>query len=284
MVNNIINIVQNLIQQDDKFKIIDILRNFISNEDTNNIMDIGWAYWNISDNYAMLRMADEEFKNHIKFAEFINKELPKEMLYWTVSDGTQKQTLILGGYEKFWYDLYITACNTAPKTNDNFRIRFESHRAAISLIGSKLGEPNIEMSEFALNNIKDLINENPTDYNMRFYTITYYSLLLVINTYLNRSQSEALDKAMESFNALVPYLDMDNEKENYDEIVGTWEQLNSKRSKYNQAMVGINNLIMNLIDIFQYKMALECYKIFEEKRISTNDYFKSRIEHAKSNV
>ncbi len=132
--------------------------------------------------------------------------------------------------------------------------------------------------------MENLIKEAPLDYNIKFYTITYYSLVLITNLYLKGFQPEMLDKAMESFNALLPYLDLDNEKEDYDEIMGTWEQLNSKRSRYNQAKVGINNLIISLIDISQYMLALECYKVFKEKGITTNDYLESRIKYAKSNV
>lgn len=281
MNKNIFNKIEQLQKEDSKLEIIEILQKFLNNENTNSIMDRGWAYWNISDNYALLRMADEEFKNHMKFVDFINKELPKEMLYWSVSDATQKLTLIKGGYGEFWYDLYVTACNTAPKTNENCGIRLESHRAAISEIGPQYGRPNIENSEFALNNIKNLINENPLDSNIRFYTITYYSLSLIVNSYLKRSQAETIDKAMESFNALIPYLEKDVSS---NEIIGTWEQLNSKRPLNIQAKVGMNNLICHLINISQYQMALECYKIFEEKGIPTNAYFKNRIEYAKSNL
>lgn len=281
MKKSIFNKIEQLQKEDNKLEIIEILQKFLKNKNTNSIMDRGWAYWNISDNYALLRMPNEEYKNHMKFVGFIIEELPKEMLYWSVSDATQKLTLIKGGYGEFWYDLYVTACNTAPKTNENCGIRFESHRAAISEIGPQHGRPNIENSEFALNNIKNLINKNPLDYNIRFYTITYYSLSLIVNTYLKMPLSETIDKAMESFNALIPYLEKDVSS---DEIIGTWEQLNLKHPLNIQAKVGMNNLICNLIDTSQYKLALDCYKIFEEKRIPTNDYFKSRIEYAKSNL
>ncbi|NMA83115.1 MAG: hypothetical protein GX962_04535 [Epulopiscium sp.] len=280
---NLLNTIRQLQKENNKTKIISTLQDFLNNKDTKNNMDIGWAYWSISDNYAMLRMADEELKNHIKFLDFVNKELPKEMLFWPVSDGTQKATLIQGGYGDFWFDLYQTACNTAPKTSTNLGIRFESHRAAVALKNPNLGKPNKRISEFALNNMKNLIEENPLDYNIKFYTITYYSLLLITK----EIQSETLDKAMNSFDALVPYLDLDNKKKDYYDIWGiwgTWEHLNSKRSMYNQARVGINNFIINLIDISQHRLALECYKVFTEKGISTNDYLKSRIEYAKSNL
>ncbi len=155
MNKNLINTIKQFEKEDNKAKIICTLQDFLNSKGTKNNMDIGWAYWNISDNYAMLRMPDEELKNHMKLVGFVKEKLPKEMLFWTVSDGTQKATLIQGGYEDFWFDLYRTACNNAPKTNANLRIRFESHRAAVSLRETQFGEPDKKISEFALSNMEN---------------------------------------------------------------------------------------------------------------------------------
>lgn len=58
-----------------KNKVCQLLKNLLLKKD---LLDeiVMWAYWNISDNYAMQRKVDELYNNHTKFEKFLlNKDL-----------------------------------------------------------------------------------------------------------------------------------------------------------------------------------------------------------------
>lgn len=114
--------------ENDKRKIVELLESFLRECPDADDMQICWAFWNLSDNYAMLRDASEEYRNHKLFEKKL-MHMDEKYLHWIVSDGTQKLTLLTGGYEAYWNALYRYACEKAPKREDNAVIRFESHRA-----------------------------------------------------------------------------------------------------------------------------------------------------------
>src|SRR5690606_3185121 len=91
--------------------------------------DVGWAYWNVCDNYALLRKAREQLAYQTAFYEWSRAALPAHQWHWVVSDGTQAMTLISGGYLDFWWNCYRDANERAPQAADNRTVRFESHRA-----------------------------------------------------------------------------------------------------------------------------------------------------------
>ena len=88
--------------------LISYLNSIIENEIVTEFQDIGFCYWNISDNYALLKDGHSLFDNHRKFCEHI-KNQDNEYLYWLVCDATQRLTLEKDGYSSFWWDLYRKA-------------------------------------------------------------------------------------------------------------------------------------------------------------------------------
>lgn len=91
--------------------LISYLNSIIENEIVTEFQDIGFCYWNISDNYALLKDGHSLFDNHRKFCEHI-KNQDDEYLYWLVCDATQRLTLEKDGYSSFWWDLYRKAAET----------------------------------------------------------------------------------------------------------------------------------------------------------------------------
>ena len=83
--------------ENDKRKIVELLESFLRECPDADDMQICWAFWNLSDNYAMLRDASEEYRNHKLFEKKL-MHMDEKYLHWIVSDGTQKLTLLTGGY------------------------------------------------------------------------------------------------------------------------------------------------------------------------------------------
>lgn len=66
-----------------KEDIVSLLQQFVQRAEIDD-MDRCWAYWNISDNLAMLRRPEEELKNHRRFAALLDTMEPV-YLPWMVS-------------------------------------------------------------------------------------------------------------------------------------------------------------------------------------------------------
>jgi len=271
-----------LSQEKDKIGKVILLNNALQNEKLSD-EEICWALWNISDNLACLRKSKLEYKNHKVFEQKI-LSMDKKYLHWLVSDGTQKLTLYIGGYEEFWNELYQHACQNSFKTADNIRIRFESHRAAVASPVNRKVEYNNNFSHLALDNLKNVLEEAKEDYNYPFYLITYLTQYINSMTISKeKCSSRIIEDAYESFINLLPLLN-----ENKDELddndayfIGSWQQLNGKRSKYRQAKVGIGNYIIALIDAGEYEQAIDCYEQFRTFKVITNEYFNDKILLAK---
>lgn len=245
-----------------------------------------WAIWNISDRFAMLRNSEQEFINHKQFEKLLFNMEPK-YLHWIVSDGTQKLTLIVGGYERYWNDLYKYACENCPKINENSIIRFESHRASvpIPMVVEYKADKNHAM--FSLENLKNSLYELKGSSNERFYELTYYTQVIACYNFFKENFRSFLDRANDSYEKLLPYLNTENYSEYADgkpHLLGSWSQLNQSRSQYNQAKCAINNYIIQLVNAKEYKLALHCYKKIERYNLKYGSYFNSKIELAKKSV
>ena len=49
----------------------------------------------------MLRKSQEQLINHKLFEKQL-LQMDKQYLHWIVSDGTQKMTLLIGGFDFYW--------------------------------------------------------------------------------------------------------------------------------------------------------------------------------------
>ena len=210
-------------------------------------------------------------------------QMDKQYLHWIVSDGTQKMTLLIGGFESYWNKLYEYACKNSPKTQENVVIRFESHRANIAipcLIDFKFDK---EHSLYALENLRESVVELKNTSNAKFYKLTYFTQLIATYGLMNKDYKQFLDESQNCFEDILTYLKYPNEKEQM-HLIGTWEALNAPRTPYGQATCGINNYIITLINAKEYKLALYCYEKIEPFNLNYSKYFYSRINLAKQEV
>jgi hypothetical protein len=248
--------------------------------------EIGWAYWNISDNLALLRKSEEQYENHRLFEKHI-LNMDKKYLHWLTSDNTQTKALYVGGYEQFWNGLYKYACEKSPKSADNRRIRYESHRAAATSGVLRENSINENISRFAFENMKTMLDsELLSDYNYNFYRITYFTLFIHMNVQMKvETDDKILDESYLTVIPLFEYLQSDRNEpdKNTMYFLGSWDSFKSDRSKFNQATVGIKNYIIALINAGEYAIALEYYEKIKPYNLEYNNYFKSKIELAEIN-
>lgn len=90
------------------FELIEYLEAVIANKEVTGFEDMGFCYWNISDNYALLRDGHALRRNHQAFYEHIVAQ-DKSYLYWLVCDATQRLTLEKDGYSDWWWSVYRKA-------------------------------------------------------------------------------------------------------------------------------------------------------------------------------
>lgn len=125
-----------LFSQEEKRKqdlaVIDFLQAALRSNKLEETDEIGFAYWNISDSFALLRDSNNLYKNHCEFADFL-KDKPSKYLFWPVSDATQRFTLELGGFADFWWDCYKNALSKNVGMSGIGAITFECHNAALSV-------------------------------------------------------------------------------------------------------------------------------------------------------
>lgn len=240
--------------------------NQILKSNTSDDMLTGFCYWNLSDCYAMRRMAQEEYQNHRQFADFI-EGMPKQYQFWCVCDATQRFTLESGGYGEFWQQLYQNAVRENTEITDCEAVAFESHRAAF------LVSPAIKVSEstveFAAQSFKDFLDMAQYSESIDFYRLIFASLCL-------RNFGET-DVCIEDL-CRVMLLQL---KENASPRVfaaGEWDAINGKRGKQNEASVGLNAVINSLIDIGRIKEANELYITAKKHGMKSNAYIERRFK------
>lgn len=105
-------------------QIIDLLKQVI-NDESNKVDDIVWAYWNISDRFALLRRHDNTYKNHLSFESYLSKLDNDNYKLMLICDTTQRLSLTEGGYYNYYKYLFIKLINNIKINDDNYIIYFE---------------------------------------------------------------------------------------------------------------------------------------------------------------
>lgn len=260
---------RNSLTQEEKNKsdyaVIEYMNLLLSSGEVADFKDKCFCLWNISDSYAMLRKLSELYKNHLKFAEYVFNG-DKIYRFWPISDCTQRFTLIAGGYENFWHDLYKVAVENTPVTNENYRIVYETHRAALS-VHSTLNIP-FEHLEYYNEKFSEFLESSKSREEYSFYRLIFLSAQIKA---FKRNDIYIEDMCAEFFDSL------GNEDTATAYAVGEWEYLNRLRSKRNQAVVGITAAINSLIDTGDKKRALELYNEAKKYGFPENTYINKRI-------
>lgn len=245
--------------------VIDFLQPALYGNVLKGTEEIGFAYWNISDSFAMLRDSENLYKNHSEFADFL-KDKPAKYMFWLVCDATQRFTHELGGFGEFWWDCYKNALSKNADINGIEAITFECHNAALSVV-SVLKTPVCYL-ELAKNNFRSFLEATEASDNHIFYETFYYALCLKA---FGSAERDVFELGMQ----LLPWLK--SEKPQNDFLVGEWKMLNGQKSKYDMARVAINRAINALIDTGSDETARELYVEARAYGLSKNAYIEKRI-------
>lgn len=245
--------------------VIDFLQPALYGNVLKGTEEIGFAYWNISDSFAMLRDGENLYKNHCEFADFL-KDKPSKYLFWPVSDATQRFTLELGGFADFWWDCYKNALSKNVGMSGIGAITFECHNAALSVTPAV--KTPVGYLELAKNNFRSFLEVNESSDNYIFYETLYYALCL-------KAFGSAERDVFELGIRLFPWLK--SEKSQNDFLIGEWKMLNGQKSKYDMARVAINRAINALIDTGSDETARELYVEARAYGLSKNAYIEKRI-------
>lgn len=246
--------------------VIEYMRHLLDSNAVYDFEDKCFCFWNISDCYAKLRNSEQEYENHHKFADFLSNGDFKYS-FWLVCDATQRFTLTLGGYSDFWQELYRNANEKTPVTDENYRIAYEAHRAAMSI------HPALEISEdftrYADMMFREFLDSNREREEHRFYKLIYLS-----------SAMKAFGKTDTNIEALCRefYGDLGCvEGRKCEFVMGEWGFLNRERSERNRAVVGITSAVNALIDIGEIQRSRELYSEALRYGLSENAYIKKRL-------
>ena len=245
--------------------VIDFLQPALYGNVLKGTEEIGFAYWNISDSFAMLRDSGNLYKNHREFANFL-KDKPSKYLFWPVSDATQRFALELGGFADFWWDCYRNASSKNAGMSGLEAITFECHNAALSVTPAV--KTPVGYLELAKNNFRSFLEATESSDNYIFYETFYCALCLKA---FGSAERDVFDLSMR----LLPWLK--SEKSQNDFLVGEWKMLNGQRSKYDLARVAINRAINALIDTGSGEPARELYGEAIACGLSKNVYIEKRI-------
>lgn len=245
--------------------VIDFLQPALYGNVLKGTEEIGFAYWNISDSFALLRDSNNLYKNHCEFADFL-KDKPSKYLFWPVSDATQRFTLELGGFADFWWDCYKNALSKNVGMSGIGAITFECHNAALSVTPAV--KTPVGYLELAKNNFRSFLEANESSDNYIFYETLYYALCLKA---FGSAERDVFDLGMRLF----PWLK--SEKSQNDFLIGEWKMLNGQKSKYDMARVAINRAINALIDTGRGEPARELYGEARAYGLSKNAYIEKRI-------
>lgn len=253
-----------MLESKDKLQQIDCLRYMIDSEEVTDFEDVGFCYWNISDNFALLRDGQSLFLNHQAFYEHIKKGNTC-YLYWLVCDATQRLTLEINGHSEFWWSLYQEAvCHNA--NNDYHFIEFCVHRAAL-YVNPMLPHTKHNLV-FAKENYENLLNKTRNMPEYTFYKVIYYSLM---------SRFSPLDSVeLKSLcEMLYDGLSCDVKTNNF--LLGEWDSFVIPFDRYKQSEVGINSLINAFIYNNELQIAKELYSNACALGMKKNNYIESRL-------
>lgn len=245
--------------------VIDFLQAALRGNELEGTEETGFAYWNISDSFAMLRDSGSLYKNHCEFADFL-KDKPSKYLFWLVCDATQRFTHELGGFADFWWDCYKNALSKNAGMSGIEAITFECHNAALSVTPAV--KTPVGYLELAKNNFRSFLEANEASDNYIFYETFYYALCL-------RAFGSAERDVFELGMKLLPWLKSDKPQNDF--LVGEWKMLNGQRSKYDLARVAVNRAVNALIDTCQKEPARELYNEARTYGLTENAYIEKRI-------
>lgn len=246
--------------------LISYLKSVLDNELVTEFEDVGFCYWNISDNYALLKDGHALYNNHNQFLNHLNNQEDTKYLFWLVCDATQRLTLQKDGYGNFWWNVYQNAVESNVN-NDLFFSEFIAHRAALYYNDSFVVSQ--DQLVFAKSRFEKLLEKAKFSDEYDFYKIVYLSL---VSKYSNEDHSKELCKRCEN---LFVYLNCPQTTNDY--LVGEWKSFVTPFDKKKQGIVGISSAINSLIFCNRIKEAKELYYDACAFGLPQNHYIEKRL-------
>ena len=245
-------------------ELIDYLKSVIENREVFEFEDIGFCYWNISDNYALLRDGHALRENHQSFYECI-MEYDSSYLWWLVCDATQRLTLEKDGYSDWWWSVYREAVLRGSDDTNHF-VEFGAHRAA--LYRNAVLFPKQNYVTLAKTSYEAFLDKTKNKAEYSFYKIMYQSL---ISRYFFVDNNEIRDMG----ESLLPNLAYSDSPRDF--LVGEWESFITPFGKHKCAVVGITSAVNALIDNNGTELARELYCLACENGLPRSTYVEKRL-------
>ncbi len=245
-------------------QLIHYLKAILENNEVTEFEDIGFCYWNISDNYALIKDGYSLMCNHKLFYEHIKSE-KNCYLYWLVCDATQRLTLEKDGYSKFWWALYQEA-SEQNLNYDNCFVEFAAHRAA--LYKNPISSHTPYNLEYVQSNFEKFLQKTKNTPEYQFYKVIYLSL---ISRFVMFEKIELKSLCYELFNGLL-YPETTN-----DFLIGEWRNLITPFDMHKQSVVGINSAINAFIYSGELQTAKEIYTNACKIGLPKNHYIETRL-------
>ena len=246
-------------------RLIHFLKSVIDNKEVIEFEDIGFCYWNLSDNYALIKDGYALMCNHHRFYEHIKAENDC-YLYWLVCDSTQRLALENDGYLDFWWALYAEATEYNYGSEYYFA-EFSAHRAAL------YNHPRLRHSQHNLNyaqsNFERFLMKTNNVPEYQFYLAIYLSLM----TRFSEFDEERLMYLCE---LLLCDLSLPETSGNY--LIGEWKSFITPFDKRKQATVGINSIVNAFIDSGDLQIAKKLYNDACVLGLRKNHYIEARLK------
>ena len=248
-------------------KLIAYLRTFIDKKIVFDFEDVGFCYWNISDNYALLRDGDSLCENHKNFYQHVINE-DSYYLYWLVCDATQRLALEKDGYCSFWWDLYREAVEQNLNSKHHFA-EFNVHRAALYYNNKSMASQ--DTFNYAKQSYEKFLAKTVSTSENLFYHIIYLSLISKISHI-------DINKLCSLSHMLFEYLSAPESSNDF--LVGEWKSFITPFDKKKQAVIGITSAVNALIYSNDIKEATSLYLEACNMGLPQNHYIERRLNES----
>lgn len=246
-----------------RYALIAFLQSSIDCGDAATFEDVGFCYWNISDQYALLRDGHRQCENHRRFYEHVSRG-DDRYLYWLVNDATQKLTLEKDGYGDLWWWYYCEAVER--NATKGLPIECGVHRAA--LYRNLLLPVDERRVSFAKERFENFLSHTKEKAEYDFYSAMYLSSV---------AQYEAVEKTILIDVGRSLLGDLSAERIPNDFLIGEWSKFATSYDRRRRAEVGIYAVVNALIDTKN----TECAKVLYTEAVSLglpkNLYIEKRL-------
>lgn len=246
-----------------RYALIAFLQSSIDCGDAATFEDVGFCYWNISDQYALLRDGHRQCENHRRFYEHVSLG-DAAYLYWLVNDATQKLTLEKDGYGDVWWEYYYEAVQR--NETKGLPIECGVHRAA--LYKNPLMATDERRVSFAKERFENFLSHTKEKAEYDFYSAMYLSSVAQYEAVAESALTGVGESLLGGLMA---------EKSRNDFLIGEWSKFTDLPDPRRRAEVGIYAVINALIYAKKAERARRLYDEALSLGLPKNAYIEKRL-------